>query len=43
MKNRDFPPISRYVSETIRDTAIEWNAIMRIGNLTQAFEWYHFQ
>jgi len=36
-KNRDFWPISRFISDMIKI----WP--MRIGNRTKIFEWYHFQ
>ena len=39
MKNRDFRPISCFISEMIKDSYYG----ERIGNRTQAFEWYHFQ
>ena len=38
-KNRDFRPISRFISETIRDTVSYYRK--RIGNRTQVFQWYH--
>jgi len=38
MKKSRFLPISRFISETIQDTAN-----MRIRNHTQTFEWYDFQ
>jgi len=43
MKSRNFRPISCYISGTIQDTAIATVYGIRIGNLIQAFEWYHFQ
>jgi len=42
-KNRDFRPISRFISEMIQDRSIHSYYGRRIGNRTQAFEWYQFQ
>jgi len=41
MKNRNFRPISRFVSEMIQDKRSYYG--MRIGNRNQGFEWYRFQ
>jgi len=40
-RNRDFLPIPRFISEMIADGHSYYG--MRIGNCTQASEWYHFQ
>ena len=37
-KNRDFRPVFRFISEMVQDKILR-----RIGNCTQAFEWYQFQ
>jgi len=37
--SRDFRPIYRFVSEMIQDSYYG----KRIGNHTQAFEWYQFE
>jgi len=36
-KNHNFQPKSRFISEMMQDTPHG----RRIGNCTQAFEWYH--
>jgi len=41
-KNRNFRPISRFISEMIQDRVTRSYYGMRIGNRTQAFEWYHY-
>ena len=42
LKFRDFRPITRCSLQTIQDSAIQYYR-RRIGNRTQAFEWYQFQ
>jgi len=41
MKNHDFRPISGFISEMVQDRTSYYGR--RIGNRTQAFEWYQFE
>jgi len=41
-KNHDFQPISHFVSEMMQDKSHSYYG-RRLGNRTQAFEWYQFE
>jgi len=43
VKNCNFWPISHSISPMIQDRAIVSYYTMRVGNRTQAFEWYHLE
>jgi len=43
IKNHDLRPISGFISQLMQDRAIHSYYGRRIGNRTQAFQWYHFE